>query len=297
MNLGNDRKRKFEDDGTEEDATLVLTTLEQRWARQLRVAARESQDVLKVSDWEIARQAVVSLGDGAEETLGSIRQMHSFQNQHDIQGTLEEGMAVLGKFHERFPDVLLNIDLCGNSKDGARYFAVIDLAALIQCVTACQEDDQEDDWKMLLATIYYMSQCMCPQMEGLRSGCTLIMECGGVDWKNAECLTHLWLELSLGAFPVCCQDVWFYNATPEGANSLTLLGIRSFSQELMQRMYIGCQMEVNGQQVSLRNMFSPTRRQDESDSDNDVTQQGSLMQTVEGLLELCFRNEGGFSLH
>jgi hypothetical protein len=289
--IDNDRKRKFEDNEAEGSARIKLTAQEQRWARQLKAVLRETDGIQALSDWEYTGLVALGcLGDNMDIALQSVRRMQSFQRKHGILNCLKEGLGFVRDFVDKFSDVLLKIDRCGDDKEGQRYFAVVNMAAVIQCIISCMDSDVE--YKSLLRSIYYLTRCLCPDIEGLRGGCTLIMECADVDWSEpmvAHCLAKLWLDLS-GSFPFACKDVWFYNSTAEGAEALTLLGMQSFSEVMMQKMFVVCQMEVDGHQVSLKSLFSqpgePGRSQDKS----------VVLQDAERLLEVSFRIAACFSL-
>jgi hypothetical protein len=279
--INNDRKRNLEDNEAEGSARIKLTAQEQWWTRQLKAALKDSAGNRALSDWDYAGLvlSLECLGDNMDNALQFVRKMQSFQRKHGILNYLKEGLDFVRDFIDKFPDVLLEIDRCGDGKDDQRYFAVVDMAAAVLCIVSCMESDEE--YKSLLGSIYYLSRCLCPNIEGLRGGCTLIMECADVDCSEpmvAHCLTKLWLDLS-GGFPFACNDVWFYNSTAEGAEAM------------MQKMFVGCQMEVDGHQVSLKSLFSPQPGEPGRSQEKSV-----VLQEAERLLEVSFHDEGCFSL-
>lgn len=277
------RKRKFE----EPDATMVMLEVEQKFARQLKAARREDDDERDpMSDLAYAHHAIESFGAQSDEAILKAQGMRTVMTKMGVQDSVKDAMQCLGGFFDRYPDILLKIDLCGSTQDGVRYFAVLDLAAILQGLKAGMES--EEDKKTLMSGLFYLTQCLFPHTSAMRGGTTLIFECGGVEWDDFnkdEAILRLWEDLYC-CYPVTFRDAWFYNTTDQGTQALTLLGLRTLPKDVMNRIYLGCKMDVEGKSVSLKELF-PWSSEDK---------QSIFLQETEKLLMLRYQNEKKFNL-
>ena len=122
----------------------------------------------------------------------------------------------------------------------------------------------------------------------MKSGCTLVVECGAVNWDefNCEGIMRLWHDL-FSHYPFLLKDVWFYNTTSKGAELLTYFGLQTLSERTMQRIYLGCEMLMGGSAVNLNDLFSFSSK---------AEHQKQMLQDLKGLLKARYQSEETFCL-
>ena len=291
------RKRKLEEHQEENANTctsMTLTKEERIWASDLKSAFENCSDVkntastIAVSDLEFVHYALATKGD-TEAALERLQHLQAFRTNHGIQNKVnaEEALLVLDKFMDEYPGALLKIDECPPSKQGTGYFVVLDVSAILS--TSASSNSHTEDRNTVAEAFHVVRHCLFPHFDAMRVGSTHIVDFDNLelDEANIASLRNLWNDCGCHSPMSRFKEAWLYNTPPKTGSALTTLCQKVMKAETLDKIYIGCQMEVGGVNWSLKNLFLLP---------NEQEAKMAVLEEAERLLKERCANEAAFSL-
>ena len=195
------------------ESTLKLSSEELRWARELKAAtiaaAKESDHLKEISDFEYAHYALYTRGD-VEQALERIEMMQHFREEYKINDTPEEGMEILLRFtREQQPWFMVSIDY---SSTQGHFIYVYDYARLNPGVVKYPED-----WRIFLGGMYYIYQLSQCNFMACREGIVHICECDSMSNNNfnGEFMMQNWHHL-MAHYPIVQKECSWLHTPLEG---------------------------------------------------------------------------------
>eukprot|EP00797_Seminavis_robusta_P031198 Sro670_g184720.2 (261) ;mRNA; r:42208-42990 len=214
---------------------MDLTPEEHLCARTIKELIEEegTGNLDKVSDYWYAQVALVDKGDMAN-AMERIHHMQLFREEYDIQDTVAQGQRSVAAFMELFPEFYLSF---GYNSAGGNYTLVFDISRMHGSVIK----NQPRGYKTWFQAIYYLNHALCSDMEAIRRGMALIIECMGFEWKKnfgLEVTRSYWSDIA-GVYPINHHKIRYYH-TGVFVNMLTSMAKKFMPIALRDQFEVGC---------------------------------------------------------
>jgi hypothetical protein len=216
---------------------MVLTDTEIEWARGVRGAVVGDWNMDNLRDFHYAQ---LGLADGGNTDAAAARAMHwqNIRDEYKVKDTYEEGCQCLRELLSTFPGVFLAVFF---SLHHDSYCLAYDISKFqLTMLTS-----QPKAFDVLIRGLFYVLQALCMDMESIRKGITLAIDCTDFDWDkhlNNDAERRIWEEL-MGVFPCRYRSIEYVNAGYQ-INVMTSLKKEYLSREVTDR--IQTQRQVDG---------------------------------------------------
>lgn len=214
---------------------MALSPRHHELALAYKRAAREVPELDELPDFWYAQLAVVCEGD---RTLGDgldrLMKLQQFRQEYGITNSLADGRKCMKEYLDLFPGYLMSCDFM-NSK-GA-YTLVLDL---------CQFDAQalKRDPLVFLKGSYYLEQIGSCDLEAIRKGVIVLLECDGYNWTEhmgIKVLDQIWTEL-WGVYPMNIYQLKHFH-TGLFVNMVGSISKRFVPANMRRKFQFGCKSE------------------------------------------------------
>lgn len=183
---------------------MTLTGQECDWASDIKEAIERTPELDHVSDFMCVQLALV-VHEDVQGALDRAIQLQAFREEYDIKDTLEEGILLMGKLVDLFPRQYLDFGL---HEDGD-YVMIHDVVQFDGALLKTR-----DKMRTYLASQYYMNHAFYPDIEAMRRGTTILVECEGLSYtkkENFKPLNKMFSEL-LTAYPISGRCKQFHTS-------------------------------------------------------------------------------------
>lgn len=212
---------------------MDLTIQERQWGLDIRNAVEGLPDLDNQSDFMYAQLALV-VKDDFTEAVKRLYALQDFRAEYDISDTYQDGCQCLESTLRLLPEQFLNFAF---SLQESTYVFIHDLAK--HDAASLTTLKKENDW---MKAMYYLHITFCPDMESIRKGILILVECAGVDYSNMKqglnLSTKLFSKL-MTIFPINGKTMLYHTGTitnvmasmlrqilPENLRSKFLTGIQ-----------------------------------------------------------------------
>lgn len=222
---------------------LRLTRDEYYMATRIKAGVRVSgtgipgsypEEIPPVSDFCLAQMALME-GISVEDALERLFQLQSFRQEYGFHDTPEEGIKALGAYLKLVPQFNLGFTF---HRELGQYVIVYDNKRFLMN----NVKKGEAQMQQFMRGVYYSAAMVSPDLESVRQGTVLVIECEGYDWKaniDIGCLRRVWEEV--GSVYACRITKIKYFHSNMAMNLVTSM-MRPFCPKyLQQQLEMGCQ--------------------------------------------------------
>jgi hypothetical protein len=213
-----------------------LSEDETEWALHVKGSICGDYNMDNMSDYWYAQLALAAKG-GTKAAFAKAKHWQDFRDEYKLNGTYEEGVYCIRRLLKLFPEVFLWLGF--NDAHGcyslAYDMAEIDLTSLTQ---------RPGGFDAFLTGIYYIFQAMNMDLEAVRKGNILMVDCGGFDWSlnlNPKADQRIWAEVMI-MYPQFYKFIKYLNSGSHIA-SMHALKKRSLSMAIRESIELGCRYE------------------------------------------------------
>ena len=150
---------------------MQITATERQRALAIKRAISNDPEIDPVSDFTCAQLALI-VEDDIESALERLLQMQGFREEYGIRDTVAEAVQTMAHYLSLMPGAHLSFAF--NCEDG-NYVIIYDNNKM-DCDILQQ---RESNIRTSLAGSYYTLKALCPDLEAVRKGAVLIIECEG----------------------------------------------------------------------------------------------------------------------
>ena len=150
---------------------MQITATERQRALAIKRAISNDPEIDPVSDFTCAQLALI-VEDDIESALERLLQMQGFREEYGIRDTVAEAVQTMAHYLSLMPGAHLSFAF--NYEDG-NYVIIYDNNKM-DCDILQQ---RESNIRTSLAGSYYTLKALCPDLEAVRKGAVLIIECEG----------------------------------------------------------------------------------------------------------------------
>lgn len=186
---------------------MRLSPDEAALAWQLKRDVESNQELTALSDFEYAQYAICAIahGESTEETLQRMAMLQAFKREYGLNDTAQQGLEMLEAWTLQHPGMLLSIEKLASSQN---YVGVLDWGAFYPSRLVTHED-----FRTLLGGLYYMFEALNCQLQSIRSGYSMLVECMDVttDHHDVRLFDRLAQEF-LRWYPRIRKEIFLQNA-------------------------------------------------------------------------------------
>jgi hypothetical protein len=149
---------------------MMISDHERSQAINIKAAIATNPEVDPVSDFMCAQLALIE-GDNLEGAMARVYQLQCFREEYRILDTAEDGRKCFDDVVNLFPKVHLCLTYFDHD---ASYVMVYDNTQF-----DASQLRSEENLRSWLGCMYYSSTLVCPDLESVRRGAIIIVECEG----------------------------------------------------------------------------------------------------------------------
>ena len=228
--------------GPDDPRRMLLTLEEQWWAIDIKTAVEETPGLDELSDFMYAQLAIVC-EDNVRDAVDRAQALQDFRQEYSILDSCEDGCHAIKKMAQLQPLFLLSSNF--SPGDGA-YAVAMDLTKVD--TTAFSTEAQIRSY---FAGCYYIGNANFPDLESMRKGLIVLVECEGFDWKkkpNFKLIQKLYSQL-VSIYPLRAKLMHYHTGVIFNVMSAALK--RLLPQELKDQFQIGLTFEARLDSVFL----------------------------------------------
>ena len=270
---------------------LRLTRDEYRMAVRIKEAVRVSgtsqgypEEIHPVSDFLYAQMSLME-GISLEDALERLYKLQCFRQEYGVRDTAEEGTKALAAYMKLMPQ--FNLGFTFQSEIGQYVIIYDNKRFLIDNVK--KGETQMQQW---MRGVYYSASMISPDLEAVRRGTVLVVECEGYDWKaniDIHCLRRVWEEVG-GVYPCKITKIkHFHNNV--AMTLLTSMMRPLCPKHLQQKLEFGCQYTGGNDSNSLPQRLDELYLVPTVEAANE-----RFLQRVQDALSRRYANEQAFKL-
>ncbi|CAB9522360.1 expressed unknown protein [Seminavis robusta] len=225
---------------------------ERQWARAIKAAIEAEPDLQSLpSDFDYAQLACVDLDD-VEEAVARTRRMQYFQQELEIEDSLESGLRFIREAVRLFPGFFLGMSFT-YARGGGHYTMAVNTNALNNGRLSNADGAAR---KTLMTALYHCLHALNPDFESTVQGIVILVECDHFDWNqhgNLAALRHIQSEVGVAVikhYPTEWHQVRLFN-TGMVFNMIMSLMRPFLPLALRGRVRLGCSSALG----NLENIF------------------------------------------
>lgn len=169
---------------------MLISETEREWALELKREVVRSEDLWILNDMWYAQYAIVSQGD-IDDALKRVRHMQKFRIQYKIQNTMECAMEIIEAMLKQQPGFLLSIDVARMESVNVLDFGAFNPKKALHIERAPDGNGMIDNWRTVVAGIYFMKYIAQPSLCVVRTGLLQLMDFGDFGWGKSSLMTMM----------------------------------------------------------------------------------------------------------
>lgn len=184
---------------------MLITKEERRIALLIKQGVLENPEINEVSDFMCAQLAIVD-GDNIEVSLDRLAKWQWVLDEYKIVRTAEDCVQCFQKMLKIMP--LYHLGFAYHN-DGGNYVMIYDMAGFDSRLL-----NDEDNVIAWMRSNCYHCDVMNPDLEAVRRGIVLMLECEGYDWKRGlslKLLKLVWSEVA-SVQPLNWAKIKYFNS-------------------------------------------------------------------------------------
>lgn len=222
------------EDGRDDPNRMVLTPEERQFAMAIKEAVRNDAELDNLPDFYYAQLALLDSGN-VEHALGRARFLQAFREEYKIEDNPSKGLKAFRDYVQLQPGNMLSFEY--HQRDG-NYVMVFDFCKAFFPKTFSRDEGALQTW---LSALYFMFHCVSPDLQAIRAGVVLLVECEGFSWtKHFDVHQYrLYWEALGDSYPLKYQQIKHFH-TGWFLTMMLSLGKKFVPPEARDSVQVGC---------------------------------------------------------
>lgn len=167
----------LDEDGRDSANRMLLTSEERGFAVAIKQAVQNDAEIDNLPDFYFAQLALLDSGN-IQRALDRVRFLQAFREEYMIEDNPSKDLKAFQDYVKLQPGNMLSFEY--HKRDG-NYVMVFDFCKAFFPKTFSRDDAALKTW---LSALYFMFHSLSPDLQSIRAGVCLLVECEGFSWMK-----------------------------------------------------------------------------------------------------------------